>query len=425
MSQRATRWSITCALALLAALAIAAAAGAGNGKGAPLPDGNPHFTTAGSAAPLPTSRTIPHWSFAYTDPQNRVSYTMTMVGTDPRLGGSTTVKTVIVPLAFNFVAGNQNLSVLNPQYASPPYPTPLNLTMDPTADAAKVLASPIYSSYEYPADMGGDVGQYGDAFMRAQFGKLGTGYHVRIENQSTLPTIAFDVPQSKGAAYVRPAGAVAGVVDEQWFSTRVQSLLGSLHLDPTTVPIFLTHNVLLFGNSDYSNCCTVGYHGASKAVGNGGGSINGNGNQPVQTYVYAAYVTPNTYTGFNDPAIAARRGMADIHPLSHELAEWLDDPFVTNAVKPWIADSAPQYGCTALLETGDPVVGVWFPLPGNPDPGANGVWHPEDEVNLNWFAHDGQPAGLGSWDGRYTFMGPHTIAIGGGYAAFAHSSNPC
>lgn len=52
--------------------------------------------------------------------------------------------------------------------------------------------------------------------------------------------------------------------------------------------------------------------------------------------------------------------LQDIHALSHEIAEWGDDPFVNNTVEPWLTPTAPQYGCTGVLETGDPVVGIGF-----------------------------------------------------------------
>jgi hypothetical protein len=55
-----------------------------------------------------------------------------------------------------------------------------------------------------------------------------------------------------------------------------------------------------------------------------------------------------------------------------------------------------------ILETGDPVVGYWFPLPGHPQPNANGVWHPEDEVYFSWFAR--QVPSIG-YNGQYTYMG--------------------
>ena len=57
------------------------------------------------------------------------------------------------------------------------------------------------------------------------------------------------------------------------------------------------------------------------------------------------------------------------------------------------------------LETGDVVAGIWFPMPGNPNAAAGGVWHPQDEAFLNWFARNGEAAGLAPADGRFTYMG--------------------
>jgi hypothetical protein len=160
-------------------------------------------------------------------------------------------------------------------------------------------------------------------------------------------------------------------------------------------------------------------------LGHGSGQANGKGNNEVQTFIYSAYTSPNTYSGFS-PTTLPTRGISDIHALSHEVAEWLDDPFVDNAVQPWLTPTAPQYGCTGVLETGDPVVGVWFGLSGNPDPAANGLWHPEDEVFANWFARNGTtPLGLGSWDGRYTFMGTRTTSISPAYAGFGSVAQGC
>jgi len=423
------------ALVAAGALALAVAAGpvgsaaAASSKGPKGPVDDARFTTAGTLTPTYGARTVPHWSFTYTDPTNGQSYTATMVGSDPRQGGSSTVKTEIIPLEFSFVDAGQDMSAVDALYG---YTThPLNWTADPTtggsaSDVSRTLASPIFQDNAYPSDLGGDTGQYGDVFMRAQFDKIGSGYHVRLSNQAVLPKQSFAVPASQGVAYTRFSGAVAGIVESNWFSTKLQNLMGSLHIDATTVPIFLTHNVLLFGwHNNYTNCCTLGYHGAAMPLGHGSGQANGQGNNQVQTFIYAAYTTPNTYTGFS-PTTSPTRGIADIHALSHEVAEWLDDPFVDNAVQPWLTPTAPQYGCTGVLETGDPVVGVWFPLAGNPDPAGNNVWHPEDEVNANWFARNGTtPLGLDSWDGRYTFMGPRTTAINAAYAGFEQVAQGC
>jgi hypothetical protein len=47
----------------------------------------------------------------------------------------------------------------------------------------------------------------------------------------------FAVPASQEVAYQRVSGAVAGIVDSAWFSTKLQQLMGSLKIDATTVPI--------------------------------------------------------------------------------------------------------------------------------------------------------------------------------------------
>lgn len=358
------------------------------------PDGGaPQFTTNGGVVPLRTARTVPYWSSSYTDPTNGLTYPFTMIGTNPSTSGgqvTTTVPTVIVPLKLNFAAGNQNVSVLN---FSGYVATAVATTLDASSDAASAASSPMFSTSSFP--LSGDSGvQYGDAIMRAQFGKVGTGYHVTLGGPTVLPTVTINVPQNQGVAVFNVRGVLVGRVDYNWFSAQLNNLLGQLHLDPKTLPVVLTHNAVLYSGNNYLECCVVGYHGASS-------SVNGNGSQAVQTFVYAAYLTPGTFWGFP----ARGRGFSDIHSVSHEVSEWMDDPFVTNAVQPWFASTAPQYGCTALLETGDPVLGFWFPLSGNPDAAANSLWHPQDEVFLSWFARNGESSALAPSDGRYTYMG--------------------
>jgi hypothetical protein len=432
------------ALAGLAATAALAAAPAAGKK-----DGTPRSTTVGSVAPqfLANADTIPHWTFQYTDPSNGTTYPITMVGADPKSNQSTTVHTVIVPLKISFVAGNQDTSVLNDLGFSGFRATPLDYTFDGTQRAQNLIDSPLFAQATTPAVMGGDTAQYGDAFMRAQFDKIGTSYHVQLANDSVLPTQSIDVPASKGFAYQRPVGAwrtlqgtptdtIGGFADAQWFSEKIQNLLGKLHISGTVVPIFLTDNVLLYDGT-YDNCCIIGYHGAGIPIGRGAGSANGKGKQPVNTFIYGAWTKPGTYSGFLSDYTGTRsapsptRGIADIHALSHEVAEWLDDPFVNNAVKPWLTPTAPQYGCTGVLETGDPVVGVWFPYAGN-NVGATdgynyyGQYHPEDEVNAQWFGHGGvEAAGYTSYNHYLTFMGPLTTNLGGPFAGFGDYSEGC
>jgi hypothetical protein len=456
MSHRSTRALVLGVLAILVAAVTAAAATAGGNPQAK-PDVQANFTTEGGVAPqfLANATTIPHWTFQYTDPTNGVTYPITLAGGDPRANGSTAIHTVIVPLKLNFVAGNQDTSVLNDIGYVGFRATPLTRTFDGTTRVADVLDSPIFkSTFTTPRDMGGDTTQVGDAFVRAQWNKLKSNYHVTLVNDGVLPTQVLDVPASKGLAYQRPVGAwreahglgttdtVTGVVEDGWFSSYLQSLLGSLHISATTVPIFLTDNVLLYdGAGQYTNCCTLGYHGAGMPIGYGAGSASGNGVQPVQTFIYSAWAVPGSYSGFLTDYTGTRsapsptRGLADIHPLSHEVSEFLDDPFVNNAVQPWLTPTAPQYGCTGVLETGDPVVGPWFPYAGNNAAAPTGTtyygqYHPEDEVFAQWYGRGGIEPVLGSSftstkSPSYTFMGTRLTRLGGAYAGFGTYAQGC
>jgi hypothetical protein len=413
------------------------------------PDGTARSITVGGVAPqfLAGARTVPHWTFQYTDPSNGVTYPITMVGADPKTSTDTSVHAVIVPLKINFVAGNQDTSVLNDIGFAGFRATPLTHTFDGGRRAGDLVNSPIFTDATTPAVMGGDTAQYGDAFMRAQFDKIGSSYHVRLANDGTLPTQTIDVPASKGVAYQRPVGAwrtangmptdtIGGFADANWFSERLQNLLGKLQIPGDVVPIFLTDNVLLYQGT-YDNCCIIGFHGAGMPIGHGSGSANGKGNQSVNTFIYGAWTTPGTYSGFladyTDPTRTAprpTRGLADIHAISHEVGEWLDDPFVNNAVKPWLTPTAPQYGCTGFLETGDPVVGVWFPYDGNTAGTADGYnyygqYHPEDNVFAQWFGHRGvEQAGYNSYNHHLTFMGPLTTVLPG-FSGFRDYSLGC
>ena len=338
----------------------------------------PKFASEGGATPLQTDKTIPHWSSSFVDPTNGVRYPYTMVGTSPFILGNalTTVSTVIIPFNFVFADGT---------------------VMDGSKDLDLLKISPIFQDYSYSLS-GGDVTQYGDAIFRAQWNRVSSsdGYHVLLGQPTVLPTVTINVPANQG--FVIPADPTfkfpfpaTGLMSASWFSSQLNNALNNYKVDPATLPMILVHNTLLYVGTT-ANCCIIGYHGAS-------GSRNGNGTQAVQTYLFSAMISPGT---FGDPRIPGN-GLSDIHAFSHEVSEWYDDPFVNNIVQPWEdLDFAPQYGCTNILETGDPVVGVWFPLPKNPQPGARRVWHPEDEVHFSFFAR--QTPSI-AYAGRYTYMG--------------------
>jgi len=431
---------ITVLVALAATLTItAASASAGGAK----PDVKPNFKELKGK---PNKSAFPTFSMNYTDPTDSQNYHLTFVGNDPKTGHPSTMRTVIIPLKMTFVAGGQDTSELNDLgYAGFTAP-PLNHVFDGTRRVNDVLDSPIFSNFKQPADMGGDNADYGDAFMRAQFDGIRSGYHVKTKNVGVEPTQSVTVPAASGLAYQRPVGAwrtahgmptdtIAGVADFGWFANYIIGVMGQLNIGPDVVPIFLTDNVMLYDSGSYLSCCTIGFHGTPASAATTAKAKSSPSAQ--QTLIYAAWSTPGTYSGFlsdytgNRTAPAPTRGIADIHALSHEVAEHLDDPFVDNLVTPWLTPTAPQYGCTPVLETGDPVVGDWYPLDGNKTSKSDGYnyygqYHPEEEVFAQWYAHGALEAqGYNSWDGRLTFMGSRTTSLGGPWADFANYSHGC
>jgi hypothetical protein len=414
MTRQAARKLAMAAGVTIALPFLASAASAGTAP-APIvvPDSAIHASTitVGGAKPQPTTRTVAHWSGTALNPANGVTYGFNMVGADPSLETSTTITADIVPV--NVVISGQTFSgsdVVQPVLDSPVFTgndystTPfVTNSLDGKTNHSFTTGGALSS--------GNTSNQLEDATMRSQFNKQGTGYHVLLSPVVHDP-VTVVVPSGQGTLIQTARGVVAGDVNVTWWSAEIQNLDNSLGFnDPTHLPIYLTNNVMNYIGTNPANCCVIGFHGASEVVGHGTGSGHGNGNQPIQTFAWASYVTP----GFFNPVTSW--ALQDIHALSHEISEWADDPFVNNTVQPWLTPTAPQYGCTGVMETGDPVVAIGFAKGTNtfeqgPTPNgtqvADGYYHPEDEVFMPWFMRlspstsQAVQAGTG---GRYTLMG--------------------
>jgi hypothetical protein len=376
-------------------------------------------TTIGGASPLNTTDTVQHWAGQSLNPSNGVTYGYNMVGSDPSSNSSATIQADITPVIVNVggltFSGNDVLAatLASPQFATNDYGS--------TAAATAAGAFPNTPALIRGAGgtlSQGDAGnqlQLEDATMRAQFNQTGgSNYHL-ILHANVMPAVTINVPNGAGVLLVSGRGVIFADLAVNWWASRIQNL--SQSADPTHLPIYLTNNVLLHIGSNVLNCCIIGFHGAGEVVGHGTGSVNGNGNQHVQTFSWASWVQPGVYSRPNGGTDWA---LQDIHALSHEISEWADDPFVNNTVQPWLTPTAPQYGCTGVLETGDPVVAIGFAMGTNsfqqgPNPNgtqsADGYYHPEDEAYLPWFMRTApntvseatQSASANV--GRYTLMG--------------------
>jgi hypothetical protein len=379
-------------------------------------------TTIGGAKPLSTTRTVAHWFGSTLDPNNGVTYGYNMVGADPYScsgsGCDVTVETDVIPL--NVIVGGvefDGTDVVAPTLTSPQFAT------------NDYGSTPFATDSGYARGPGGllsqlDAGiplQLQDATMRAQFNKTGSsGYHLRLHPTVHAP-ITIVVPGNQGTLLQSGRGVIFASVNVQWWATRIQNLGTSLgYVDPTHLPLYLTNKILLHIGLDPTNCCIIGFHGAGPVPSGNDtayGPGHGNGNQPIQTFAWASWVTPGIYARPNG---GVNWALQDIHAVSHEVAEWADDPFINNFVEPWLTPTAPQYGCTNILETGDPVVDIGFAKGTNtfdqgPNPNgsqsADGFYHPEDEVFLPWFMRTApntvsEPTQSPSTNvGRYTLMG--------------------
>ncbi|HEU5382329.1 MAG TPA: hypothetical protein VFV38_43500 [Ktedonobacteraceae bacterium] len=379
-------------------------------------------TTIGGASPLPTTRTVPHWFGQTVDPTDGVTYGYNMVGADPNTCSgancSVTIQADITPIIVNIggltFSGTDVLpaTLASPQFATNDYgSTPAATAAGSFPNAPALVRGPGGTLSQ--GDAGNQL-QLEDATMRAQFNQTGSSPYHLILHPNVLPAVTITVPQNQGTLLQSGRGVIFADVNISWWSAQIENLEATA--DATHLPIYLTNNVLLYTGHNILNCCVIGYHG-TRATGNGGGSNDSNGNAVVQTFAWASWVQPGLYSR---PDGGTDWALQDIHALSHEISEWADDPFVNNAVDPWLTPTAPQYGCSTLLETGDPVVSIGFAMGTNtfeqgPNPNgtqsADGYYHPEDETFLPWFmraapntiSEPTQSASLNG--GRYTLMG--------------------
>jgi hypothetical protein len=380
------------------------------------------YTTIGGADVLPTTRTVAHWWGSSLDPSNGVTYGYNMVGADPNncsgTACSTTIQADITPVIVNIdgmtFSGSDVLQATldSPQFALNDYgSTPAATIPGAFPNAPALIRGPGGVLSQTQA---GQQLQLEDATMRSQFNKGGSSnYHV-ILHPNVLPAVTINVPNNQGVLLQSGRGVVFADVNISWWAAQIKNLENSA--DPTHLPIYLTDNVVLHIGQDVFNCCVIGFHG-THASGLGKGYGNSNGNAPVQTFAWASYLSPGFFARANGGTDWA---LQDIHPLSHEISEWADDPFVNNFVEPWLTPTAPQYGCTGILETGDPVVAIGFAKGtntfrqgANPNgsQSADGYYHPEDEAFLPWFMRTApnnvsEPTQSASTNvGRYTLMG--------------------
>ena len=349
--------------------------------------------------PSATTATLPLWTFFVESPRDDGAYTGIMVGRDPfNGGGSASVTTYVVPL---ILVTNTVIKTLNSNMSFTTQPgvtafdpsIPDNSCLGTTNNIPLTLfqKSPLLQQAAF--DFGGTVvgkTQYVDAFQRANFWKiLGdqvSDYHITLGPVHTLAPIVINVPAAKGTSlpitnpiYCSPLG----IIDIDWFDSYLDAVvlpaLGASGVNPSNLPIFLVHNVVWMNPllNTLEGCCILGYHSTSSL--------------PIQTYTVGDFESTAHFD------VSAH----DTVTLSHELAEWVNDPFGSNATPPWETAGQPSAGCQSNLEVGDRLTGTEAPRIVMP----NGfTYHLQELAFFSWFFGAPSVAVHGWFSNNGTFL---------------------
>jgi len=302
----------------------------------------PHSTEASS----PAAGGLTTWNFGYA--YKGKNYNEIFVGNAPT-GAATTTPVFIIPL--KLIVAGQTFTTSTVQSNGQ---TALSNTVN----------SPIFQSSIDYQEAGADLGktQYEDAFQRESFWPTvltNPGYHVLLGAPTVLSEVALTVPSRQGKVGTE-FGVKVALVNINYIDAQVQKIINSNpQITPGSIPVFVAYDTYETSNG----CCIGGYHSAYGGAGS-------------QTYSVFDYIGKSG--AFSQ----------DVSALSHELGEWVDDPFVNN--------NSP----CGIYEVGDP-------LEGDANYGdyayvvGNMTYHLQDLAQPPYF---GAPPST-SLNGRTTFQG--------------------
>jgi hypothetical protein len=303
-------------------------------------------------------RSLPHFSSSFSSGGKTFPYTM--LGQPPASGRGSRLRSVIVPLRMNFVFFEQDA------------------TFEPKMAVANIVRSPLFNDAKYPTDSG----QFGDAFQRATFWNRmdpQRRWHTRMAPPRIARTVEIQVEPDIGELIqVGPAPTdVVGVMRLGAMDSQIRTIIQLADIAPDEVPIFVTQNV-------YADA--LGFHDAFALP-------CSDGSETLQTLIYTSWL---------DPALVGDI-FGDVSTLSHEVGEWLDDPFVNNVVPFWAyPPNNEECANNPFLEVGDPQGnGPDFRAFPNFVVKLNDYdYHVQNLVMVPWFAHESPSTAV---NGSYSF----------------------
>ena len=244
---------------------------------------------------------LPTWSGSFTDFANqRVKYTM--VGGNPAKNAVTIVPVYIIPVRMVYGAENGN-TALDPA---------THIVGNGLTVIQNVKASPLFDPTTDYSLGGTDVGrtEYIDAYQRANFWRIvskNNNYHVMLGEPLELPELEISVANDQGS-YGKQFGKFIGTMDQAAFDQQIVAYAQKQTvLTGKALAIFVSFDVYL--TIPHTDEAIGGYHSAYVIS----GII-----PEAATYAYATYVDKQGAFG------------QDVSSLSHEIAEWMDNPFTQN-----------------------------------------------------------------------------------------------
>ncbi|HLK06414.1 MAG TPA: hypothetical protein VKV30_00670 [Candidatus Angelobacter sp.] len=304
---------------------------------------------------------VPHFSGSF-ESQGK-AYPFAMVGVKPQSNSTTQIPVQIIPISLFF-------EEFVDENGAP-------IVLDPGAIVPRVQASPNFHDAQYATG----TTQFADAVQRAQFNAIaGKDWHTLLGAPQILKPLRIAVPRGDARVYRNPStGVVYAIVDTDFFLSQLNTVIQMANLSPDALAIALTSNVFLAPQKDIKKCCVLGFH-TSFDVG------EMTQIRFIQTFIWASWV---------DQGILGST-LADVTPMSHEISEWMNNPFGSNAVPAWQVPNST--GCQSNLETGDPLALV--PNAGYPVLIDGYTYHPQNQVLMQWFQRG---ATSDAFEGAFSF----------------------
>jgi len=329
-------------------------------------------------------------------------FRFTMVGNDPRLGGTTVYPGNVDEISWQLL--NADGSVFK------------TVSFAPFEKA--FLESPNFEPLDYRS---GHNIEFGDAVHRAQFFHvMKNDWHTllipKVVNRVTITVPFFVNIQLSNGNVIQARSYFTGTAADGstfvlmlsplfnfFFDNEVVSDINAGNFTTNAMNMTAFPNTFLFSlNQNNPNvpggCCVLGFH-----------TFFLDGGFPESRWVtqYASWISPGIFGG----------GFEDVTALSHELAETFGNPFVSNPAPNWQFPGVPPTAkiCQANLEEGDPIEVL-----------ANAtaaievkegkfdfIYHPQNIPLLQWFEMGATSSAI---DGAFSFPDETVLP---------HSALPC